>query len=185
MLEFGTHAVDLLVELHGALPDRVFARMPRFPESAEKDLVDVVTLEFPGGRIASLILDRVCRGAHRYLELRLNGEHASIRASIGGRAAVSVNLNRRSWRPRVRLELAPGGQAWLESGERRRLLARNPLNAFALATARLLDSVVSAVDRGEEPPASGRHARSILAIVEAAYESARSGLFVSPRDRTG
>ena len=175
MQEFGSHVVDLAVQLFGGLPKRVSAHMPQFSGSRHADLVDVVTLEFPDGRLAQIVLDRVCRGSHRYLELRLDGERASLRASIGGRARLSFFLTARGRRPGARLELARGGQAWLEVGEKRRVLARNPSNAFASATAQHLASVLAAVARGEEPPASARYARGIALVVEAAYTSARTG----------
>ena len=34
---------------------------------------------------------------------------------------------------------------------------------------------VDFVERGEEPPSSGREARDVLAVIEAAYDSSRSG----------
>jgi predicted dehydrogenase len=177
--EFGTHVVDLAIRLFGGPPERVEARMPRVSGPPEADLIDLVTLEFPDGRAASIVLDRVCRGSHRYLELRLDGEVASLRASIGGRARLSFSIEARSRRPSARLELAGGGQAWLEIGERRRILARNPRDAFADATSRHLDSVLEAVARGLEPPASARRARDVVAVVEAAYASAATGRSVS------
>jgi predicted dehydrogenase len=150
----------------------------------ESDLIDVVILEFSGGRVASIVLDRVCRGPHRYLEMRLDGEHGSLRASIGGRASFSLSLAP-GRNPGPHLEWAAGGQAWLEVGERRRVLARNPRDAFAHATARTLQLTIDAVSRGEAPPCSARDARSILAVVEAAYLSAQTGRRVSPAEIIG
>jgi predicted dehydrogenase len=181
MREFGTHVVDLAVRFYGELPESVFSIMPRPFDMADADLIDVVILEFSGGRAASIVLDRVCRGPHRYLEMRLDGERASLRASIGGRAGISVSFApRRS--PGARLEWAGGGQAWLEVGERRRVLARNPRNAFALGTARNLSQAIDAVSRGDSPPCSVQDARGILAVVGAAYLSARTGRRVSPTE---
>ena len=175
MREFGTHVVDLAVQFFGELPESVFARMPRPLEMGGADLIDVVILEFPGDRVASIVLDRVCRGPHHYLEMRLDGERASLRSSIGGRASLTLHLSRESRRPGARLEWAAGGQTWLEVGERRRVLARNPWNAFASATARHLSEVIDAVSRGAPPPCSARDARGVVAVVEAAYASAHAG----------
>jgi predicted dehydrogenase len=83
------------------------------------------------------------------------------------------------------VEWAAGGQAWLETGERRRVLARNPRNAFAQATARTLQLTVDAVSRGEAPPNSVRDARGIVAVVEAAYLSAQTGRRISLAEITG
>lgn len=175
MREFGVHVVDLAIRFFRGLPQSVFARMTSSTARPGSDLVDVVTLEFPEDRLASIILDRVCRGAHRYLEMRIDGERASVRISIGGRARLSLFVSGRTRRPGFRFELTAGGQAWLEMGERRRVLARNPRNAFAAATARHFCAVIDAVEHGREPPSSARYSRDLLAVVEAAYASAASG----------
>jgi predicted dehydrogenase len=111
--------------------------------------------------------------------MRIDGEHSSLRTSIGGQARLTLALHPRTRMPSGRLDLAAGGRAWLETGDRRRILARNELRAFALATARHLRAVMTATERGEEPPASGAHARQVLAVVEAAYTSAASGTAVA------
>ncbi|MHC4934538.1 MAG: Gfo/Idh/MocA family protein [Planctomycetota bacterium] len=175
MQEFGPHVVDLAVRVFGAYPVEVIARMPQVDGASESDLIDVVTLTFPGGQVASIVLDRACRGRHRYLETRIDGEHASLRASIGGRLGLSMFVSAASRLPRVRLDFAGGGQAWREVGDRRTLLARNPRDIFAFASAQHLRAVVDAVAQGREPPNSARHAREIVRVIEAAYSSARSG----------
>ena len=179
--EFGTHVIDLAVRFYGAFPSRVFCSMPRAGDAAASgsDLIDVLTLEFADGRAASIVLDRVCRGVHRYLELRLDGERGSLRASIGGRAGVSLGLAPRSRRPALRLDWAAGGQAWLERGDTRRVLARNPGAIFAHATARNLEGTLDAVATGEPLPCSAPFARGIAAVVEAAYQSARQGRVIA------
>ncbi len=173
--EFGCHVIDLMLRLYGEPPTRVYARTPRPLPVGTAEIIDIVVLDFPGERAAVMVLDRACRGRHRYLEMRVDGEEASLRASIGGRAGLSVYLNARTRRPGMRLALAGGGRAWLETGERTRLLATNPVDAFAAATAAHLEAVVAAVAAGQEPPASGRQAREVMAVVAAAYASARSG----------
>ena len=173
--EFGTHVIDLAVRFYGAFPTRIFCSMPRAGDGAVpgSDLIDILTLEFADGRAASIVLDRVCRGVHRYLELRLDGERGSLRASIGGRAGVSLGVAPRSRRPALRLDWAAGGQAWLERGDERKVLARNPGAIFAHATARNFEQTLEAAERGEPLPCSGEFARGIAAVVEAAYESAQ------------
>ena len=85
----------------------------------------------------------------------------------------------------MRLDWAAGGQAWLERGDRRTLLARNPGAIFARATARHLEQTLAAVAAGESPPCTGRFARGIALVVEAAYASAKSGQRVElPADPT-
>jgi predicted dehydrogenase len=176
--EFGTHVIDLALRVFGAGPVAVTARMPRVasPLAARAhDPLDLVVLEFDGGRAASIVLDRVSPGRHRYLELRLDGTRATLRASLGGRADLKLGIRPRSRRPFVELGLGAGGLAWSERGERTRVLARNPLDVLARATAELLGAALAAVAAGREPPCSGAEARRVVAVVEAAYESARAG----------
>ncbi|MCO4771569.1 MAG: Gfo/Idh/MocA family oxidoreductase, partial [Deltaproteobacteria bacterium] len=90
--EFGTHAVDLLIEAFGGAPSTVSARMPR-PDGGKGDPIDLVTLEWPDGRAAHVVLDRISPGKHQYFESRFDCEHASIRASIGGRAQVRMGIS--------------------------------------------------------------------------------------------
>lgn len=175
MREFGTHVVDLAVQMYGAFPERVYARMSSPSGPAGSDLIDVVTLDFPGGRLASIVLDRVSRGPHRYLELRADGTQASLRASFGGRVDLQVGLDVRSRKPRAALDLALGGQAWLERGMRRKVVARNSMAPFADATALHLANAVDAVNRGAAPPVSAAYALDVVRVVEAAYASAKSG----------
>jgi predicted dehydrogenase len=175
MREFGTHVVDLAVQIYGAFPERLYARMARSGGPAGSDLIDVVTLDFPGGRLASIVLDRVCRGPHRYLEMRADGSKASLRASFGGRADVQLGLDAKTRKPRVAVDLALGGQAWLERGAERKIVARNSSNPFADATARHFAQALVAVAHGREPPVSAAYALEVSRLVEAAYESARSG----------
>jgi predicted dehydrogenase len=176
--EFGTHVIDLALRIFGATPAAVTARMPRIAlPGAEhsRDPVDLVVLEFAGGRAASIVLDRVSPGRHRYLELRLDGTRSSLRASFGGRARLTLGLAPRAHRPFVELGFGAGGLAWSERGERTRVLARNPLDVLARATADHLGAAIAAVAEGRRPPGSGEEARRVVQVVEAAYESARIG----------
>jgi len=175
MREFGTHVLDLAVDLHGAFPERVYARMASPNPELEGDLVDVVTLDFPGGRICSVVLDRVCRGPHHYLEMRVDGEHASLRASIGGRARLELGLEVRRRRPMARVEFAMGGQAWLERGDGRTTIARNSATPFADATAAHLKSAMQAADARKRLPKDAAHALEIVRLCEAVYDSAKTG----------
>ncbi len=174
MAEFGTHAVDLLVQAFGEVPSAVLAAMPR-PDGVVGDPVDLVTLFFSGGRAGHIVLDRLCRGAHKYLELRFDCVEASLRASMGGRASIEVGLDARSRRPRLRLDLAGGGQAWVERASERAVIARNPTSTLAHATGLHVQRIFEQVGRGAEPPGAGRRARDIVRVVQAAYRSAAEG----------
>ncbi|MHC4899864.1 MAG: Gfo/Idh/MocA family protein, partial [Planctomycetota bacterium] len=175
MREFGSHVVDLAMHFFGGPPETVFAHMPRPVDCGDADPIDIIVLDFPGGRAASIVLDRICRGRHRYLEMRVDGERASVHASIGGRARFSVFVDPKRKLPGVRLELAGGGQVVLEEGEKVRTLARNPVRAFAIATGRHFRAVLDSLANGEEPPAGVHRARQVVAVVDAAYRSARTG----------
>ena len=178
MREFGTHAVDLLVHAFGEIPESVQAAMPA-PDGSRGDPVDLVTLFFSGGRAGHIVLDRLCQGEHKYLECRFDCSSASLRASMGGRANIRVGLEPRSRRPALRLDVAGGGQAWVERGTSRQVIARNPTSTLMQATRSHLQAVFDAVTQGLEPPASGRRARDIVRIVEAAYRSAETGARLS------
>ncbi len=172
--EFGSHPIECLLHVFEGPPSRITARTPN-PTALGGDLIDIVTLEWPDGRAATITLDRVSRGAHRYFELRLDGEQASFRASIGGKAEVRLGLRASTKRPFLETRFAAGGLAWIETGVQRRVVARNPASVFADATARHLTALASALDQGRTPPVAGERAALVAAVVDCAYESARLG----------
>ena len=181
LFEGGIHLVDLLIWIYGAAPVAVSAsRSAGFHEREDADPVQLVTLEFPGGRLGQITMDRLCQAAMRYLEVRADCEQASLRASFGGRALVQLGM-KRAQNPGLRLEFGLSGLAWAEQGLSRTMLARNPRDAGVLGTTRLLEGLGRAIERGEEPPSSAREAREVLAVIEAAYESSRTGLRIELR----
>jgi predicted dehydrogenase len=169
--EFGTHVFDLCRFFFGEEPVSVCARMPRFGQPNEPDYLNLIQLEFSGDRVAHIILDRVTRGRHRYLDIRLDGEFASIETSLGGRLETRIGVRAATRRPFLNLDLAPGGRARLYRGERYSTLATEPLNVFAAATAELITAFLSALDRGETSPSNALDNRHTLALMLAAYES--------------
>lgn len=175
LLEAGVHLVDLMIVLFGAPPEAVYARHSRgWEREREGDAVQLVTLEFPEGRLGQLTLDRLTRAGTRYTELRADCEHASLRASVGGRATVRLG-KKFGEQAGVRFDLAGSGMAWMEQGRRRTVLARNPRDAGPRATAALLGDILAAFAEDREPPCSGAEARTVLEVIEAAYRSAASG----------
>src|SRR5713226_7958073 len=54
-----------------------------------------VCVEFADGRAASMMLNRLSKGPERYLDMRLDGEVASIYTSIGGRIDVKAGVHTR------------------------------------------------------------------------------------------
>jgi predicted dehydrogenase len=174
LLEGGIHLVDLINYLLGAPPRAVTAQRSAGPGGGTGDPVALVTSEHPAGTLAQLTMQRLFPAATRYVEVRADCERASLRASMGGRALLQLGKER-GHRGGARLDLAPGGLAWVEQGRRRHTLARAPRPAGVHASAALLADAIDAFQRDREPRSSGRHARDALAVVEAAYRSATEG----------
>jgi predicted dehydrogenase len=175
LFEGGVHLVDLLLVLFGEPPEAVYARHSAGLDPERKaDAIHLVTLEFPGNRLAQITIDRLCPAGTRYVELRADCERASLRASHGGRALLRVGA-KRAQKTGLRIDYGPGGMAWLERGLKRTVLARNPRDEAVLGTARLFEQVLEAFAANREPPSSGREARTALAVIEAAYRSAETG----------
>jgi predicted dehydrogenase len=184
LFEGGVHLVDLLLDLYGEVPEAVYARHSSgLDQSREADAIHLVTLEFPGGRLAQITIDRLCPAGTRYVEVRADCEQVSLRASEGGRAVVQLGI-KRAERPGIRVDLGAGGMAWEERGLARKTLARAPRNAGMHATGALLARVLDAFRRDQEPPCSAREARDVLAVIEAAYRSAGTGTRVELKPTT-
>jgi predicted dehydrogenase len=172
LLESGIHFVDLLLHLFGTLPREVAYHRsagPGGPGTAEA--VQLLTLDFGDGRLAQLTIDRLCRAATRYGELRLDCTDASLRASIGGRMLLRIGKERAA-RAGVRVDYGRAGLAWYERGLRRGVLARNPVRAEIPATARLISEALDAFAAGRRPPSDLAQARTALTVIEAAYRFA-------------
>src|SRR6266851_3526927 len=106
---------------------------------------------------------------------RLDGEFASIHTSIGGLIEVKAGVHTRNRQPFLEWRFAKGGHAVLQVGNRSRVIARDPMNPFAAATAVHLGNFVDAIQSGGIPRGDARDNRKTLAMVTAAYDSARLG----------
>ena len=178
LFEFGTHALDLLAFLFGALPVSITAHTPRVRSEFSSDVLVQATLRFPEERLATLAFNRVSHAPERYLEMRLDGDDASMRLSLGGVARAGLDLVRhRGQRAvRARASLVKGGEARIETGTRSRVIAREATTAFDRATADHLRELLPRRGGSEEDRlGSARHAREILRTALAGYESAESG----------
>lgn len=175
--EFGVHVFELIRFFFGEEPQRVFAHMPN-PTAGHADVVNFVSLEFAGGRAASILLDRLSRGPERYLDMRLDGEFAAISTSIGGELRVEAGLHTRERRPFFDFHFVKGGKAVWQDGTRSRLLAKDGLNPFATATAAHLGNFIDALAQKKTPPVNARAHRNTLALIFAAYDAAASGAAV-------
>jgi predicted dehydrogenase len=169
--EFGTHVLDLCRFFFQEDPSALTARMPR--RAGGPDYLDLIQLEFSGDRVAQITLDRLSRGRHRYLEIRLDGSAGCVETRLGGGLELAAGVRGGTRRPYVRLDAALGGQARLYQGERFRRIASEPLDPFAAATARLLTAFRDSVAAGTPPPCHAEDNRRTLALMLAAYESHR------------
>lgn len=175
LFEGGVHLLDLMISLFGEPPEAVYARHTAGLDAERSaDAIHLVTLEFPGGRLGQITIDRLCKAGTRYIELRADCEEASLRASHGGRILVEAGM-KRARRPGIHVSYGLGGLAWLERGTRREKLARNPRDPGIVATGLLFRKIAAALEAGTEPPSSGREARDVLAVIEGAYRSAATG----------
>ena len=175
--EFGVHVFELIRFFFEEDPVRVIAHMPN-PGHQKSDVLNIVSLEFTGGRAASILLDRLCKGPERYLDLRLDGEFGTITTSIGGELAIEAGLHTRERRPYFTIHFAKGGKAVWQDGNRFRILAKEGINPFAHATAVHLGNFIDALGQNKTPAGTARDHRKTLALIFAAYDSAAAGCSV-------
>jgi predicted dehydrogenase len=175
--EFGVHVFELVRFFFGEDPVRLCAHMPN-PVAAKSDVVNSVNIEFPGGRAASILLDRLSRGPERYLDLRLDGEHAAISTSIGGELRFEAGLHTRERKPFFGFHFVKGAKAVWQDGNRSRLLAKDDINPFAGSTAYHLGNYIDALAQNRVPTGHARDHRKTLALIFAAYDSAAEGRWV-------
>jgi predicted dehydrogenase len=175
LFEGGVHLVDLLLTLFGEKPLAVYARHSSgFERERRADAIHLVTLEFSEERLAQITIDRLCKAGTRYVEVRADCEHASVRASHGGRATLQVG-KKRAEKTGLRLDFGQGGLAWIERGLDRKNIARSPRDSAMHATRSLAAGMLAAFEAGREPPSSAREAREALDVIAAAYRSAETG----------
>ena len=164
-----------MLTLTGEAPVAVYARTSSgLDRTRAADAIHLVLLEFPGGALGQITIDRLCKAGTRYVELRADCEHASLRASYGGRALLQAGL-KRAERPAIRLVYGLGGVAWIERGTSRKTIGRNPRHPEIVATRTLFGKILEAFAEGREPPSSAREARTVLEVIAAAYRSAETG----------
>ncbi|HZK79045.1 MAG TPA: Gfo/Idh/MocA family oxidoreductase [Gemmatimonadaceae bacterium] len=174
--EAGVHLIDYILALFGEMPKAVWASMSSGGQGdGGSDALSVVSLEFAGGRMAQLIQNRLCKGETHYFEVRADTTEASYRASFGGRARMTTGLYR-STRPHIRVDYGVSGLAWIEQGNKRKLLARNPANPRVVSTRLVLERSLKAFENGTRPPASAQDGLDALRVIDACYSSAATGL---------
>lgn len=170
--EFGTHAIDLCKAFYGERPSAMSSRMPRPFTNEGPDYLALVQLEFSGDRVAQITLDRLTRGPHSYLEIRLVGEKATIETSVGGRAQLTLGLRPAGRKPFGDLDFALGGRARMYRGDQYTTLAKSPLDLFPDATARLYRAFIDAIVQNREPPNGIDESRHTLGLLYEFYSNA-------------
>lgn len=172
--EFGIHALDLCRFFFGEDPISINARMPKGRHRDSPDYLDLIQLEFSGDRVAHILLDRLSRGPHRYLDMRLDGSAGIVQTSLGGKLEANLGLRAKTKKPFFDWDISLGGHARLYHGEQFRKIASDPLDLFAHATSQLLRQFLAALRDGTPPPCHAEDNRRTLALVYAAYESAEA-----------
>jgi hypothetical protein len=122
-----------------------------------------------------MVLNRISHAPERYFEMRVDCAAASLRLSLGGVARASLDWSKALGRPAARMSFVKGGEARVEAGGRSRVIAREPNMAFASATAANLLQFTKRIAAGDLDQAPLLHARELIRVVEAGYESARLG----------
>jgi predicted dehydrogenase len=169
--EFGTHVFDLCRYFFAEDPVAVCARMPKGDRPDGPDYLNLLRLEFSGDRVAQITLDRICRGPHDYLTIRLDGSAGYLESHLGGGVVLSAGIRGGKRLPFVKLDASLGGRALQFRGERSRKIASDPIDVFAQATSQLLRAVLGALERGETPPCAADDNRKTLEVMLKAYES--------------
>ncbi len=173
--EFGIHALDLCRYFFGEDPVTLRCRMPRGSHPTGPDYLNLMELEFSGDRVASVVLDRLCRGHHRYLDIRLDGTAGCIETHIGGNLEFGFGVRGGTRRPFLNVDATLGGRADLWHGERSLRIASDPIDLMAHATRGLVRAFLDALDSGAMPPCNADDNRRSLALMLAAYRSHDSG----------
>ena len=173
--EFGVHVLELVRYFFDSDPVRIFCHIPTPRDVRNPEPVNIISVEFSDGRAASIVLDRLSKGPERYLEMRLDGEHASIHTSIGGEVRLEVGMHTRERRPFIGFKFIKGGKAVLQNGNRSKLIGKDGLNPLSSATGAHMMNLLEAIQTGSLPPCTAGDHRKTLALVLAAYDSAESG----------
>lgn len=175
LYEFGTHPLDLICFYFGELPVSITAHTPRPYTDIQADVIVQATLRFPGERLATILFNRVSHALQRYLEMRVDCENASLRLSFGGVARAIMEWSRAVGRPIARVSLVKGGEARVEVGGRSRVIAKERQEGRAKATALNLQQLIDSIKSRTTANDQARHARELIRIISAGYESAQTG----------
>lgn len=163
LMNQGTHTVDLILWLLGDVTRVQSISMTALHQVAVEDTV-VSTLEFRSGAIGTLeCATSAFPGYPRRLEI--SGTEGTI--VVENDRIVKADLRSTS------IDVA----APIESN--RNLTASSPIISDVRGHTRLLEDFVQAIETGARPLCDGREGRRSVELVQAIYESGRSGMPVS------
>lgn len=169
--EFGIHVLDLCRFFFDEEPKQISAKMPKLSNPNGPDYLNLIQLDFSGGRSAQITLDRLTKGRHRYLDLRLDGSNATIETEFGGNIQLSAGIRGGDRKPYVGLDVSMGGRAIQYQAENGKKIASDPLDIFANATSKLLKQFIAAIHNNTVPACSAQDNIKTLALMLAAYDS--------------
>jgi UDP-N-acetyl-2-amino-2-deoxyglucuronate dehydrogenase len=162
LMNQGIHTVDLLLWLLGDV-ERVYASTRTALHAIEVEDTAVACLEFAGGAVGTLeAATSAFPGFPRRVEL--TGSEGTI--VVEGDRVVSVQL-------RTPLEPPPRDEGSADES------ATSPVVSDVRGHRRVLEDFVSAMRTGATPLCDGRDGRRSVELVEAMYESARTGAAVA------
>ena len=173
--EFGIHVLDLCRYFFAEEPGQISAKMPRPGNPDGPDYLNLIQLDFSDGRTAHINLDRLTKGRHRYLDLRLDGTKATIETEFGGSIEFSAGIRGGDRKPYIGFDITLGGRALQYQGEKAKKITSDPLDIFANATSKLLNNFLLALDLNTMPACSAQDNIKTLALMLAAYESDKKG----------
>jgi UDP-N-acetyl-2-amino-2-deoxyglucuronate dehydrogenase len=154
------HHIDALLWLIDAPVESVFAFTDTLAHRMEAEDAGVAVLRFANGVLASIEGSTLTYPQNLEGSVALFGERGSVK--VGGTA-----LNRRTiWKIESEMELE------------REILTReqlDPPSVYGYSHKQVIEDMIEAVRDGRLPSTDGHEGRRSLALIEAIYESARTG----------
>jgi len=159
----GVHTIDLLLWLMGEV-ERVYARTLTALHKIEVEDTVVATLEFRNGAVGTIEAGTsIYPGYQRRVEVS------------GSEGTIVLEHDRI-----VRVDLrTPDPTLVIQGGSNQNASASSPIVSDISGHRRLIEDFLHAIDNGGQPICDGREGRRSVELIEAIYESSRTGLPVS------
>lgn len=159
LMNQGVHTVDLLLWLLGDVK-RVFGKATTAVHRIEVEDTVVATLEFAAGAIGTLEAATSAYPGYRR-RLELTGSEGTL--ILEHDRLVSVDLR------------TPGRGVPISEEGNLNLSATSPVVSDVSGHRRVIEDFIEAIRRGSTPRCDGREARRSVQLVQAIYESSRTG----------